>query len=158
MTRALSIASRTSLSSLHLLYSRLVWQVRSVPMIFWLPSQQVRGFLQSRYQAHRSKGCAIAWDGHFKVQTADDSFPSVIDYILNCGCFIYIGAWFPFDSYNSPELGLTPWRLVVLMLAILVLRRFPPLLLLYRWVPEVTSWKEALFCGHFGMPIQFNVP
>ncbi|KAF8558063.1 hypothetical protein OG21DRAFT_1595669 [Imleria badia] len=95
-------------------------------------------------------GCAISWDGHFNVQTADDSFSSVIDYVLNCGCFIYIGAWLPFDSYNSPELGLTPWRLVILMVSILVLRRIPPLLVLYRWIPEITSWKEALFSGHFG--------
>ena len=87
------------------------------------------------------------------MQTADDSFSSVVDYVLNCGCFIYIGAWLPFDSYNSPDLGLTPWRLVVLMLAILVLRRIPPLLLLYRRIPEISSWKEALFCGHFGMYI-----
>ncbi|KIK99333.1 hypothetical protein PAXRUDRAFT_822887 [Paxillus rubicundulus Ve08.2h10] len=95
-------------------------------------------------------GCAISWDGHFNLQTADDSFSSVIDYVLNCGCFVYIGAWLPFDLYNSPELGLTPWRLFVLMIAILVLRRIPPLLLLYRFVPEITSWREALFSGHFG--------
>jgi len=95
-------------------------------------------------------GCAISWDGHFNVQTADDSFSSVIDYVLNCACFIYIGAWLPFELYNSPALGISPWRLVVLMLAILALRRIPPLLLLYRWVPEITSWKEALFSGHFG--------
>ncbi|KAI9572176.1 Cation/H+ exchanger [Boletus coccyginus] len=101
-------------------------------------------------KSHPSKGSAISWDGHFNSQTEDDSFSSVIDYIFNCGCFIYIGAWLPFESYNLPELGLTPWRLVVLMLAILVLRRIPPLLLLYTWVPEITSWKEALFAGHFG--------
>lgn len=104
-----------------------------------------------RVKSHFPTGSAISWDGHFNVQTADDSFSSVIDYVLNCGCFIYIGAWLPFDSYNSPELGITPWRLVVLMLAILVLRRIPPLLLLYRWIPEISSWKEALFCGHFGV-------
>ena len=104
-------------------------------------------------QVSPSIGCAISWDGNFNVQTADDSFSSVIDFALNCGCFIYIGAWLPFESYNSPELGITPWRLVVSMIAILVLRRIPPLLLLYWWIPEVTSWKEALFCGHFGMEI-----
>ncbi|KAF8135715.1 Cation/H+ exchanger, partial [Boletus edulis] len=102
-------------------------------------------------------GCAISWDGHFNVQTADDSFSSVIDYVLNCGCFIYIGAWLPFKSYDSPELGITPWRLVVLMLAILIFRRIPPLLLLYRWIPEIASWKEALFSGHFGMPTQSSM-
>lgn len=74
----------------------------------------------------------------------------MIDLILNCGCFIYIGAWLPFTAFNTPELGITPWRLIILFLAILVLRRIPPLLLLYRWIPEISGWKEALFSGHFG--------
>ncbi|KAI6026254.1 Sodium/hydrogen exchanger family-domain-containing protein [Pisolithus microcarpus] len=95
-------------------------------------------------------GSAISWDGHFNVQTEGDAFASVIDYVLNCGCFIYIGAWLPFSSYNSAELGITPWRLICFLIAILVLRRIPPLLLLYRFVPEISSWKEALFSGHFG--------
>lgn len=95
-------------------------------------------------------GSAISWDGHFNVQTEDDVFSSVIDYVLNCGCFIYIGAWLPFDAYNSPEYGITPWKLVLLMIAILVLRRIPPLLALYKFVPEIASWQEALFSGHFG--------
>lgn len=95
-------------------------------------------------------GSAISWDGHFNVQTEDDTFSSVIDYVLNCGCFIYIGAWLPFDAYKSPEYGITPWKLVLLVIAILVLRRIPPLLALYRFVPEIASWKEALFSGHFG--------
>ncbi|KAG1775339.1 Sodium/hydrogen exchanger family-domain-containing protein [Suillus placidus] len=95
-------------------------------------------------------GSAISWDGHFNVQTEDDVFSSVIDYVLNCGCFIYIGAWLPFDAYNSPEYSITPWKLVLLTIAILVLRRIPPLLALYKLVPEIVSWKEALFSGHFG--------
>lgn len=95
-------------------------------------------------------GSAISWDGHFNEQTENDSFSSVIDYVLNCGCFIYIGAWLPFGDYNSLDYGITPWRLVVLMNAILVLRRIPPLLALYKFIPEIASWKEALFSGHFG--------
>ncbi|KZT10614.1 uncharacterized protein LAESUDRAFT_747311 [Laetiporus sulphureus 93-53] len=95
-------------------------------------------------------GTAISWDGHFNDQTENEVFSSVIDLLLNCGCFIYIGAWLPFDKYNSPELGITPWRLVVLVIAILLLRRIPPLLVLYRWVPEISNWREALFSGHFG--------
>ena len=56
----------------------------------------------------------------------------------------------PFDDFNSPELGITPWRLVILFLVILVIRRIPALLILYHWVPEIDGWKEALFSGHFG--------
>ncbi|KAG2132016.1 Sodium/hydrogen exchanger family-domain-containing protein [Suillus bovinus] len=95
-------------------------------------------------------GSAISWDGHFNVQTENDVFSSVIDYVLNCGCFIYIGAWLPLEAYNSPEYGITPWRLVLLVIVILVLRRIPPLLALYKFVPEIATWKEALFSGHFG--------
>ncbi|KAI0930521.1 hypothetical protein AcW1_009187 [Taiwanofungus camphoratus] len=95
-------------------------------------------------------GTAISWDGHFNDQMGNEVFSSVIDLLLNCGCFVYIGAWLPFSSFNSPELGITPWRLVVLFIAILCIRRIPPLLILYRWVPEIGNWREALFSGHFG--------
>ncbi|KAK7696363.1 hypothetical protein QCA50_001017 [Cerrena zonata] len=95
-------------------------------------------------------GSAISWDGHFKTRIEDVIFSSVIDFVLNCGCFIYIGAWLPFADFNSPALGIEVWKLVVLFVAILALRRIPPLLLLYKWVPEINGWKEALFSGHFG--------
>ncbi|KAI0054470.1 hypothetical protein BV25DRAFT_1922653 [Artomyces pyxidatus] len=95
-------------------------------------------------------GTAISWDGHFVLQIQNEAFSSVIDLVLNCACFIYIGAWLPFDQFNSSELGITPGRLVALFLCLLVLRRIPSLLLLYNWIPEIKTWKEALFTGHFG--------
>ena len=95
-------------------------------------------------------GCAVAWDGDFKEQTEGDSFSNVLDLFLNCASFIYIGAWLPFDQFRIPELGITPWRLVLLMLAILALRRIPFLLVLYKFLPEVENWRDALLCGHFG--------
>ncbi|KAH9010237.1 hypothetical protein EDB84DRAFT_1406563, partial [Lactarius hengduanensis] len=73
-----------------------------------------------------------------------------LDLVLNCACFIYIGAWLPFDKFRISEIGVTPWRLVVLVLTILALRRIPSLLLLYKLIPEVKNVREALFCGHFG--------
>ncbi|KAL0956032.1 hypothetical protein HGRIS_002205 [Hohenbuehelia grisea] len=95
-------------------------------------------------------GCAISWDGHFNDHVEGESFASIIDLVLNCACFIYIGAWLSFKDFNIPELGIVPWRLVVLLLTIFALRRIPFVLLLYKWIPEITSWKEALFSGHFG--------
>ena len=95
-------------------------------------------------------GSAINWDGHFRTETQDQIFFTVIDLLLNCGCFVYIGAWVPFHMFNAPELGITPWRLVVLFVCVLLLRRIPPLFLLYKWVPEIGTWREALFTGHFG--------
>ncbi|EJD00215.1 Sodium/hydrogen exchanger [Fomitiporia mediterranea MF3/22] len=95
-------------------------------------------------------GDAVSWDGHFNDRTEDEVFSSVIDLVLNCACFIYIGAWLPFNAYNATELGITPWKLVVLFIAILALRRIPSILLLYKFVPDIHNWREALFCGHFG--------
>jgi NhaP-type Na+/H+ or K+/H+ antiporter len=96
------------------------------------------------------KGCAISWDGYFNEQTEGDSFCTIIESVLNCACFIYIGAWLPFDRFHISELDITPGRLVTLMLVILALRRIPSLLILYKLMPEVSDWRESLFCGHFG--------
>ncbi|KAF9071083.1 Sodium/hydrogen exchanger family-domain-containing protein [Rhodocollybia butyracea] len=95
-------------------------------------------------------GTAMSWDGHFNEQTEGEVFVSVIDFILNSACFIYIGAWIPFQEFNSPDLGIVPWRLTVLFIVIVFLRRIPALMVLYKWIPEITSWQEALFSGHFG--------
>ncbi|EJD54300.1 hypothetical protein AURDEDRAFT_141237 [Auricularia subglabra TFB-10046 SS5] len=95
-------------------------------------------------------GSAVSWDGDFNDQTEDTIFSSVIDLLLNIACFIYIGAWIPFHDFNIPELDIVPWRLVVLFFALLILRRVPALLAIYKWVPDIENWREALFCGHFG--------
>ena len=96
-------------------------------------------------------GSAISWDGDFNVHTEGELFASVIDLVLNCACFIYIGAWLPFEAFTIPILGISPWRLLLLTVGVLFLRRIPAMLVLYKWIPEITSWREALFSGHFGI-------
>jgi len=95
-------------------------------------------------------GCAISWDGEFNEHTEGEVFITVIDFVLNCGCFIYIGAWMPFNQFVIPDLGFSMWRLGVLTLGIMTLRRIPAIMLLYKWIPEIGTWREALFSGHFG--------
>ncbi|KAK0225802.1 Sodium/hydrogen exchanger [Armillaria fumosa] len=94
-------------------------------------------------------GNALSWDEHFNSQTADELFATVIDRILNCACFVYIGAWPRFNTFNDPLLGVSPIRLTVFFITILVWRRIPSMFLLYKWIPEISLWQEALFCGHF---------
>jgi NhaP-type Na+/H+ or K+/H+ antiporter len=95
----------------------------------------------------------VAWDGKFKEETEKESFAVVIDLSLNCACFVYIGAWLDFQAFNNPQLGITPWRLVVLFLWIVAFRRIPAIFMLYKWVPEIKTWREALFTGHYGTPV-----
>ncbi|KAF8527478.1 Sodium/hydrogen exchanger family-domain-containing protein [Hysterangium stoloniferum] len=97
-----------------------------------------------------ASGTAFAWDGFFNKQIEDTAFSSVIDLLFNIAAFIYIGAWMPFHLFSSPVLTLTVWRLVVLALLVLILRRLPIVLALYRWIPNIKTFREAVFSGHFG--------
>jgi NhaP-type Na+/H+ or K+/H+ antiporter len=51
---------------------------------------------------------------------------------------------------NSPPLTIVPWRLVCIAILILLFRRIPIMLALKPLIPDIKSWREAMFCGHFG--------
>ncbi len=95
-------------------------------------------------------GTAFAWDGFFNRQTEESNFSSVIDLLFNIAAFVYVGAWMPFDKFSDAELTLTVWRLIVLAICILILRRLPVVLALYKWIPDIKTFREAIFSGHFG--------
>ncbi|OWZ71203.1 hypothetical protein AYX14_03391 [Cryptococcus neoformans] len=94
-------------------------------------------------------GCAFAWDGFFNKATEDAVFSNVIDLLFNCAAFIYIGAIIPFNHFNDlPDLRV--WRLVVLAILILLVRRLPSIIACYKFVPDIKTFREALFTGWFG--------
>ncbi|KAG8744739.1 hypothetical protein FRC10_009504 [Ceratobasidium sp. 414] len=95
-------------------------------------------------------GTAFAWDGWFNRQTEESRFSNVIDLLFNCACFIFIGAWIPFEDFNAPELSISVWRLIVLGILVVLLRRMPVMLMLYKWIPDVHTLRECIFAGHFG--------
>ncbi|PPQ73612.1 hypothetical protein CVT26_010520 [Gymnopilus dilepis] len=95
-------------------------------------------------------GTAFAWDGFFNKQTEESVFSSVVDTLFNVATFIYVGAWMPFDKFQDRQLTLSVWRLLVIALLILLLRRLPALVLLYTFIPDVETFREAIFTGHFG--------
>lgn len=95
-------------------------------------------------------GTAFAWDGFFNRQTEESVFSSVIDLLFNIAAFIFVGAWMPFKSFQDVELTLSVWRLVVIAILVLLFRRLPVMIVLYRWIPDIKTFREALFSGHFG--------
>lgn len=103
-----------------------------------------------------SCGTAFAWDGFFNRQTEESVFSSVIDLMFNVAAFVYVGAWMPFDSFSNEALSLSVWRLVVIALLVLMLKRLPIMIALYRFIPDVKTFREAVFSGHFG-PIGIGV-
>ncbi|KAJ7133332.1 Sodium/hydrogen exchanger family-domain-containing protein [Mycena epipterygia] len=96
-------------------------------------------------------GAAFAWDGFFNRQTEESVFSSVIDLLFNVAAFVYVGAWMPFASFEDPAgTTLQVWRLVVLAICVFLLRRLPVMCALYRWIPDIKTFREAVFSGHFG--------
>ena len=100
-------------------------------------------------------GTAFAWTSWYHGQTQEFKFISSLDYLMNCFYFVYLGSIMPFNQFNNalsvsyvPELNI--WRLILVGLVVLAVRRVPIVCLLYKLMPDVRNFKEALFVGHFG--------
>ncbi|KAG9073223.1 hypothetical protein KI688_001014 [Linnemannia hyalina] len=95
-------------------------------------------------------GNVFAWDDWFSNEIAEAHIQEIIDMLLNLACFVYIGASIPFSSFNDSSLGLSVWRLIVLAIVILLLRRLPFLVALKPLIPALTTYRDAAFAGWFG--------
>lgn len=98
-------------------------------------------------------GCAMNWNGAYlnEALTRHDEVNSSIDVLLNFGGFMYIGTILPWSEFNSEVTGITPARLVALGILVLVLRRIPVMMVIYKTMPNtIKDWKESLFMGYFG--------
>ncbi len=97
-------------------------------------------------------GSGFAWDGWFANKTKSTRLPNTLDLLLNSSMFVYFGAIIPWTSFNATAEtpNLTPGRMVALLVLIILFRRIPIVLALKRWIPDLKTYREALFCGHLG--------
>ncbi|KAE9406976.1 hypothetical protein BT96DRAFT_1014388 [Gymnopus androsaceus JB14] len=95
-------------------------------------------------------GTAFAWDGFFNRQTEESVFSSVIDLLFNIAAFIFVGAWMPFNEFSNAQTSLSVWRLFVIAILVMLFRRLPAVVALYKWIPDIKTFREAIFTGHFG--------
>lgn len=95
-------------------------------------------------------GTAFSWDGWFSQSTEESNVSTVIDLVLNLAYFVFFGAIIPWDQFNNASIGLSVWRPVLLAIAVICLRRIPAVLAFKPFIPDIKSWREALFVGHFG--------
>ncbi len=95
-------------------------------------------------------GVGFSNDGWFTEKTEESHVSNVIDLLINLAYFVYFGTIIPWDQFNAPDHGVTPWRLVVIAILVLFFRRIPVMLWLKPVIPDVRTWREALFAGHFG--------
>ncbi|KAK4705797.1 sodium/hydrogen antiporter, partial [Phenoliferia sp. Uapishka_3] len=93
-------------------------------------------------------GNSLTWRDFYRIESEDDTFQDVIDSLLNAAIFIYLGALLPWSEFGTGPL--TGWRLFLLGLCILAIRRLPWIMLLYPITPALANPMEALFAGWFG--------
>jgi sodium/hydrogen antiporter len=95
-------------------------------------------------------GVGFSNDGWFLEKTEESHVSNVIDLLLNLAYFVYFGAIIPWSQFSLPDMGLTPWRLVVIAIFVVLFRRIPIMLMLKPLIPDIKTWRESLFAGHFG--------
>lgn len=95
-------------------------------------------------------GVGFSNDGWFHEKTEESHVSNVIDLLINLAYFVYLGTIIPWEMYNDYSIGLSAWRLAVMSIFVILFRRIPIMLLLKPIIPDVKTWREALFAGHFG--------
>ncbi|QIW94632.1 hypothetical protein AMS68_000150 [Peltaster fructicola] len=95
-------------------------------------------------------GVGFSNDGWFTHETEQSHVSNVIDLLINLAFFVYFGTIIPWQQYNSGILGLEVWKLVVIAILVLLFRRIPIMMALKPFIPDIKTWREALFAGHFG--------
>ncbi|KAF3163139.1 hypothetical protein TWF225_007364 [Orbilia oligospora] len=95
-------------------------------------------------------GVAFSNDGWFAHKTEESHVSNVIDLLLNLAYFVYFGSIIPWDLYNRPDWGLEPWRLVCISILVIFFRRIPIMVVLRPFIPDIKTFRESLFAGHFG--------
>lgn len=95
-------------------------------------------------------GVGFSNDGWFLEKTEETHVSNVIDLLINLAFFVYFGTIIPWAHYNDEIIGTSPWRLVIIAILVLLFRRIPIMMVLKPLIPDIKTWREALFAGHFG--------
>lgn len=95
-------------------------------------------------------GNSFTWDDWFRLRQEENDFQEIIDMLLNAAIFMYIGIIIPWHDFSNEDLGLSGWRVVVLGIMVILLRRIPWVMAAYQITPVLQSWQESAFVGWFG--------
>lgn len=95
-------------------------------------------------------GITFAWartgeDKGEQLERQQRHYQETIKQVLQVPVFVLLGLALPWAEWA--ELG---WAGVALVVAVLLLRRIPALVLLKPLIPQIHRWDEALFVGWFG--------
>jgi CPA1 family monovalent cation:H+ antiporter len=95
-----------------------------------------------------ASGVVFTWDGYFPDRVEESNVQEAIDTLFSFGFFILLGASVPWGDLNTPDLPI--WKLILMGIAVLAVRRLPAVLALYPAIGSLKTAKEAIFVGFFG--------
>jgi NhaP-type Na+/H+ or K+/H+ antiporter len=91
-------------------------------------------------------GIVISWDEWINDQLEGSHIQEVLDSLLNISYFVFFGSRIPWAAFYP--IGI--WKIVVACILIMLFRRLPIVMALWKWIPALHSKEEAFFCGWFG--------
>ncbi|KAI8079240.1 Cation/H+ exchanger [Thamnidium elegans] len=77
-------------------------------------------------------GNSFTWDDWFKTETENSHLAE------------------PWSAFNNTETQLTFGKLLGLAVFVLLFRRLPVIIGLYKYIPAIPNWRQAVFMGWFG--------
>jgi NhaP-type Na+/H+ or K+/H+ antiporter len=87
-----------------------------------------------------------------RKKTRSLPFSTIIDLMLNSSMFAFFGAIIRWRTFVprpvTPDCGI--WQLLLFLGLAILFRRIPIVLALKQFIPDIRTYREALFCGHFG--------
>ncbi|ELQ76715.1 Monovalent Cation:Proton Antiporter-1 (CPA1) Family [Trachipleistophora hominis] len=87
-------------------------------------------------------GALFSWDEWFVLETRESRLQEVTDSLFSTSFFVFFGSRIDFTRITVP--------VIVSSILIICLRRTFPCLLLFKFIPQIRTKREALFVGWFG--------
>lgn len=116
-------------------------------VLTWVSNSSLNVLYTEENKAHFVS--PLTQDHWFNKRIAESHFQEIIDLLLNLAYFVYFGMLIPWSDFGSSS-HLEVWRLILVALWIIILRRLPAVMALRRWIPAFNTPREAFFGGWFG--------
>lgn len=95
-------------------------------------------------------GNVLNWDNVYRHDTIQDSFQETLDMLINLAIFMWFGAVCPWYEFLHNHGRIPLYRLIVLGLLIIILRRLPIVWLTSGKIRQCQNLTHTLFMGYFG--------
>ena len=95
-------------------------------------------------------GNVFTQDDWFRLETIEDSLQPTLDMLLNFAIFMWFGAVCPWAKFVHNDHIIPIYRLIFLGVLILLVRRLPFVVAIWKQIHQIENFAQSLFVGFFG--------